>query len=110
MAAGVAAAIVGPAGDAVYTTPRRVLLDTNFLRGRILGKVFAVIRQAGQTVLFDVLQSVGKRHVAVRMMMAISFAVGRHVHELRGVALRIEAAEKTPGKILSAEKQFFESD
>ena len=64
-------------------------------------EIFPVIRQTSEFVLFYLVESIGKRHVTVSVMMSISFSIGGDVHKLRGIPFGIEPAQKAPGKILT---------
>ena len=100
----VAAAIGLPAADAVGATPGSLLLDSNFLRRRMQSEVLAIIGQAGEFIFLNVLESVCKRHVAVRMMMTVGLAVSGNMHQLRRVAFGIEMTQQTSREILAAEQ------
>ena len=50
----------------------------------------------------DVFERVGQRHFAVVMMMAVGFAVGGDVHQLRPVAAVGKAAQQPVGEMLAA--------
>ena len=45
-------------------------------------------------------QRVRQRHVSMRMMVTVRFAVGRDVHELRIIAIA-ESANQTVGEVLA---------
>ncbi len=73
-------------------------------------KVLAVVGEACQLVLLDVIESVGERHVSVDMVMAISFAIGRDVQKLGRTTGVIEAPYNATGKVGAVVKQFVECD
>ncbi len=54
------------------------------------GQVFAIVGNPGKLVAFQIIEGIGQRHVAVRMMMAVGFAIGGNVHDLRPVALGLK--------------------
>src|SRR5258706_3257670 len=88
--------------------PGTVFENLDFVRRRIAGKELGVIYDAGQFVRLDVMQSVGQSHLAPRMMMPITLAVGRDVHQLRPVALVGQPAHQSIGKRSSVIEQTFE--
>ena len=107
---GAASAVGTPSRDSVRTAPRRVLVDLHFVRrGRQLEEL-SVVRQLCELVLFDVVERVGERHVALRMMMAVGLAVGRDVDELRPLARRGERAHEAIGQVLALVEQPLECD
>ena len=56
----------------------------------MLFEIFAIVGELRQLLDFDVVQRVGERHVAEAVMMAVAFAVGGDMDELRPVARRPE--------------------
>ena len=74
------------------------------------GQILAIIGDARELVAFDVIQRVGERHVAVRMVMAVGFAIGGDVHELGPGTAVVEAAEQAMGKTLTIQQQLLEGD
>src|SRR5204862_7302784 len=83
VAAGVAAAVAVPALDTVCATPRRTFPDLCFLARWMTLEIFTVIREFREVVALDVMQRIGERHLAFLVMMAISLAIRRDVHNLR---------------------------
>ncbi len=55
-------------------------------------------------------QDVGQRHVAVRVVVAVGFAVGRDVHELRVLAGVVEAVEQAVQEPFAAVQEPLEGD
>src|SRR5690606_15909338 len=82
-AAGMTAAVAAPPLDTMCAAPRRVLLDLDFPARRVHGEERGVVRERRELSLLDVMQCIGKRHLAVRMMMSIRLAIGRDVREAR---------------------------
>src|SRR5260370_21010 len=70
----------------------------------------SVVRALREVVLFDVVQRVGERHVAVAVMMSVRFAVGGDVDELVVGALRVERSAEAFGEELTAREQALERD
>ena len=110
MSARVAAAVFLPAADAVSATPRAVFVDLYFVcRGELL-EILAVVRELGEVVFFDVMQRVGKSHLAIAMMMPVAFAVGCDMREFRPIAaVRIRVLQAL-GENFAVVQQTFERD
>ena len=109
-AAGAAAAVALPAPEAVVAAPRGALGDLHFVRRRRGGEKLAVVRDARQLLLVDVVERVRQGHVAVAMMVAIRLAVGGDVDELRMIAPFAECAEEAMREVLAAREQALEGD
>ena len=72
----IAAAVAPPALHPVHATPGGILMDLHFMRGRTFLQKFAIVGDLGLLARFNQLQRIGKRHLAVLMMVPIGFAVG----------------------------------
>ena len=66
---------------------------------------FAVVGDLRQAAGFDVIQRIGQRHVAERMVMAVGFAVGGDVGQLRPVALIRQCVQQTLREALAVVQQ-----
>ena len=80
--AAVAAAVGAPALDAVDAGPGGVLGDLGLPLGRELREELAVVGEVGVAVVLDPVHGVGEGHLAVLVMVAVTFAVGGDVGEL----------------------------
>ena len=85
-------------------------MDQHFVPGRRQRQKFPVIRDSGQLPALYAIKSVGERHFTVGVMMAICFAVGRNVHQLRAGAIIGEAAEQAVCEFFAVVEQFFKGD
>ena len=74
------------------------------------GQVFAIVGDPGKLVAFQVIEGIGQGHLAMRVMMAVSFAVGGNVHHLRPVAFRVKTAQQPVRKSFPIHQQVLESD
>src|SRR6185437_12337747 len=99
-AAGIAAAVATPSLDAMDAAPGSILEDLGFPSRRVLFEEFAVIRDFGGFLCFDVIERVGKRHLAVLVMMPVRFAVGGDMSKLRPGAGIGERAHQAGGEFL----------
>src|ERR1051325_212856 len=108
MAAGAAAAVYPPTIDAVKAAPRGILDDLDLMRRRMPLEVLPVIRQLGEFVGFDVVQSIRQRHVAETVVVAIAFTVRGDMNELRPVALFGKSPEKPIDEVFAAREAPFE--
>src|SRR5512133_754275 len=106
----VTAAIAAPALNAVRTTPRGVIDDFDFVCGRMLFKIFAVVGELGEIVGLDVLHGIRERHLAVAMVMAVGLAICRDVHQLRPITSVGEATEDSLGEVLTIPQESFKGD
>ena len=70
----------------------------------------AVVGQSRQPLRLDLLQDVGERHVAEAMMMAVAFAVGGDVHELRPISFAAKAPVNLLDETIAVRKQSLEGD
>src|SRR5207302_4134270 len=75
----IATTIAFPPSNTVHATPGSVFVNSDLVRRRMRGEVLAIIRKASKFVLFDVMESIRKRHITVRVVMPIRFSVGGDV-------------------------------
>ena len=68
----------------------------------MLRKILSVVGDARQFVSFDVVESIGERHVAVRVMVSVRLAVSSDVDQLRRIAFGIKSASHPACQILAA--------
>src|SRR5262245_50984389 len=94
----------------MLATPRRVFVNLDLPLGRVEFQVFAIVREADLRVPRQLIEDKRQGHVAVCVMMAIGFAVGGNVDELRVVAIRVEAVAQTTEKAFAAVEEFLEGD
>ena len=71
---------------------------------------FAVVGQLRQVLFVDEVDSVGKAHIAVAVMMAVGFAVSGDVHELGTGAIRRKSSSEAGGEAFAAIEQAFKGD
>src|SRR5215475_13226075 len=111
MTTGVAAAIIIPALESVRTAPRAVLPNFSLKHWRVLFQIFTIVGQLSELVVFDMVQRIRQRHIAVLVVMAIRFAVSCNVNELRpGTALIGECRRQPRGQLFPACKKILESN
>ena len=67
----------------MHATPRGVVGDLALVLGRKLLQKAAVVDQLHRLVRFQQAQGIGQRHLAVLVVMAVGFAVGGYVDQLR---------------------------
>src|SRR5688572_2422297 len=109
--AGVAATIAVPAFDAVRAAPGRALPDFGFHGWTMAFKVLTVVCEFGETVRFYMIERVSQRHIASRMMVPVSFAVGCDMDELRPGPLLVGKRRHEPRRqVLAAFEQPFKGD
>src|SRR5215471_4806093 len=106
----IAAAVAVPTFYAVRAAPGAPLPDFGLMCRWMQGEVFAVVRQSGEVVGFDMVQSVSQRHVALFVVMAIGFTVGRYVDNLRPGSVVRKCGQQAAGKIFALVEQMFERD
>src|SRR5262249_37740124 len=106
----IAAAVAVPAFDAMRATPCAPLPDFGLMCRWMKGEVLAVVRQSGEVVGFDMVQSVSQRHVALFVVMAIGFTVGRDVDNLRPCPAVGKCGQQPAGKIFAFVEEMFERD
>src|SRR5438105_9280628 len=90
--------------------PRRPLHDFDGSLRRMFSEKRAVVDDAREVVLFDVMQCVSERHLAVAMMMSVRLAVSGDVHDLRMCAFVLECPDQSIGEILAAREKILERD
>ena len=73
-------------------------------------EVLAIVGNHPWMVCFDVMNGIAKRHLTFLVVMAIRFAIGRNVDELRPVARVVERRHQTAGEVLAFLQQVFECD
>src|SRR5579872_2527892 len=100
--AGVTTAIRPPALDAVDTTPGGVFDDLHFVRGRMLFEEIGINGEFGKLLRFDEAQGVTESHIAVGVMVAIGFAIGSDIGQLRPFAVVGEAPNQALRKVLAS--------
>ena len=61
-------------------------MKLDLMGGWMFFQVFAVVGKPSPFIIFDGFERVTERHLAVTMVMAIRFAVGRDVNELIAIA------------------------
>ena len=105
-----AAAVGAPACDAVWAAPRRVLVNLDLVSRWEVFEKLPVVRELREVILLDVVERVGERHVALRMMMPVGLAVRRDVNQLRPLACCGERADEAIGEVLALVKQPLEGD
>ena len=110
LASAVAAAVGTPALDTVGTTPRGIVDDFRLPLGWELGQELAVIDQPRQLLVFDEAQGIGESHFSMAMVVAITLAVGGHMHHLRFRVAGVNATSQPPGVVFSVIEQAFEGD
>src|SRR5216684_4182987 len=112
--AAVAAAVGAPAFDAVGAGPGGVFGDFGLPFRRKFFEEFAVVGEAGLVPVFDVVHAVGEGHFAVLVMVAVAFAVGGYVGDLRDFGIagrgRVEAGEEAFAEVFAAVEEAFEGD
>jgi len=110
--ASVASAVGTPAFDAMGAGPRGIIDDFGFPGGRKFFEKLAVVREACEVIVLDVVEGVAKRHLAVFMVMAVGFSVGGDVGELRfgGRPVDVEAGDKAAGEGFAIVEEAFEGD
>ena len=108
--AAIATAIGTPPLDAVRAAPRGVLEDLCLVSGRKFLQELTIVGELDLTFVFKPFERPGESHLTVAVMMAVAFAVGGHMHQLRVVALLREAAKQPAGKGLSVIEQAFKGD
>ena len=115
----VAAAVGAPALHPVHTAPRGVVHDLALILGRKLLQKTAVVGQLHRLVCFQQAQRIGQRHLPVLVVVAIGFAVGGHVDQLRlgaaveaGLVGRADAGHglEPRGKVFTGVQQPLECD
>src|ERR1700742_3984458 len=89
--------------------PRGVLYNLCLMRRRKLLQKLGVVRQAHIDTLLDELQRIGKRHLAMPVMAAVSLAIGGNMHDLRRF-IRGETADQPSSKVVAAVQDAFEGD
>ncbi|OPY59856.1 MAG: hypothetical protein A4E57_04649 [Syntrophorhabdaceae bacterium PtaU1.Bin034] len=72
-------------------------------------EILAVVGYPGKVILLDIVEGVGKTHVAVPMVVAVRFPISSNVYHLVMVSSIIEAGHETMGEDLSGHEQSFES-
>ena len=108
MAAGIAAAVGVPAADAVDAAPGGVFENLGVVLGWMLLQKLAVVGDLRQAAALDVIERVGQRHVAERVVMPVGFAVGGDVGQLRAFALIRQSIQKPARKTAAIVQQAFE--
>src|SRR5256886_7293193 len=108
MTAGITSAVTVPPLDAMRAAPRGPFPDFGFLSRRVLLEVFGVIGQLCDVVGFDVMQGIGKRHLATLMMMSVCFTIGCDVDDLRPRPAVGKRRCQTARQILASFEQAFE--
>ncbi len=68
----------------------------------------AIICKLRELIRLDVMQRIRKRHLTEAMMMAVTLAVCRDVHQLRPLPRVRKAAHQAVGKTLAIVQQSFE--
>src|SRR5215471_12294629 len=106
----IASAVAVPTLYAMRAAPGAPLPDFGFMCRWMQSEVFAVVCQPGEVVRFDMVQSVSQRHVALFVVMAIGFTVGRYVDNLRPRPVVRKCGQQPAGKIFALVEQMFERD
>ncbi len=92
------------------TAPRSIVDDFRLPGGRELGQELAVVGQPRELLVFDKAQGIGKSHLSVAMMVAITLAIGGHMHHLRIGVAGVKATRQAPGKIFAVVENSFKGD
>ena len=94
MCAGITPAIRFPAFHAVRAAPGSIFEDFNPVIWRMQLQELPVIGQLRAAAVFDTMQGVGQRHIAIMMMVTVTLAVRCDMRELRPGALVGKAAQQ----------------
>ena|SRR5947209_4301433 len=108
-APGIAAAIASPALHAMRTAPGGVLNDLHLMGRWKLFQELTIICEPRVHLRLDGMQCEDQRHIAVAVVMSVSFAVSGNVHELRPVPGIREPAFQAGGELLTTVQQLLES-
>ena len=92
----------------MYATPGAVLEDFHFVRRRILLEKLSIIGKFREAVGLDMVQGVRQSHLAKMMMMSVTLAIRRDVHQFRPIAFVRKTAHHALGELLAVVKQAFE--
>src|SRR5215471_3345223 len=107
--AGIAATIAAPALHSMRAAPGCVLNDLDFMRGGEVLQELSVIGKLDCRIGLNAVQRIGQRHVAMLVVVAIGFAIGGYVHQLRPVAFVGKSALDPRRELLSAIQQLLKS-
>src|SRR3984885_5662747 len=91
------------------TAPGTVIDDFGDVIWRKQFQKLSVIGQSGSFVALDVVQRIGKRHLAVVMVVAVAFTIGRNMHQLRPGTVIGESGYQTIRKTPAIVEQSFKS-
>jgi hypothetical protein len=95
----------------VGAAPGGVLEDICLVRGWVPLQVFAVVGEFGQLMGLDVIEGTGERHLAVAVVVAVGFAIGGNVHQLRPVSPVVgETAQQAVRQGFALGEQALEGD
>ena len=92
------------------TAPGGLLDDLDLMRRWMPFEVFSVVGETRELLRFDGVQGVGEGHVAEAVMMAVAFAIGGDMDELRPLTVLVEGADEPIDQVFTAGQQAFESD
>ena len=107
--AGITAAVGPPAFHPVETAPGRVFKNLCFILRRKLLQKFAVHRQMHVRQALHIFEAVSQGHIGKFLVVAVCFAVGGNMHQLRFGAAGI-GAHQAAGKIFAAFKRIRKSN
>src|ERR1019366_3985419 len=83
----IASAVPAPTIYAVGATPGSAFVELHLVGGWVDIEIFSVIRDPRQTSRRDLIQGVGKRHLAPRVVVPVHFSVGDDMHQFRTAPL-----------------------
>ena len=107
--AGITAAVGPPAFHPVETAPGRIFKNLCFILRRELLQKFAVHRQMHVRQALHIFKAVSQGHIGKFLVVAVCFAVGGNMHQLRFGAAGI-GAHQAAGKIFAAFKRIRKSN
>src|SRR6266481_8733486 len=107
LTAKIAAAVCLPPANAMHTAPGGVFDDMDFMARRELLQKLAIVGEARDTFGLDLLQRIGQGHLAILVMMSVSFAIGSDVDQLRPRAFCREPAPQAIHKVMAVVQQLF---
>ena len=95
-----------PAFDAVRTTPGAGLMNFRLVRGRMLFQKLGIDRQFRLIALFNLMQRIRERHVAILKMMAVGFAIRGDMDELVMLRASSRAPSRRPANVSPLVRSF----
>jgi hypothetical protein len=97
-----------PSLNSVSAGPGGIFEDLDHHRGRVAVQIFSVIGQSYRLARLDNLERRRKRHVTESLMVAIGFAIGGDVDDLRPRPSMVETAHQPIRQTMSAPEKIFE--